>query len=49
MLSGLSRIFRKPFANVHISLKVLSRMSGKSMPVDLDHVKPFMGFCTAHI
>ena len=21
-------------------------MSGKSMPVDLDHVKPFMGFCT---
>ena len=24
-------------------------MSGKSMPVDLDHVKPFMGFCTAFI
>ena len=24
-------------------------MSGKSMPVDLDHVKPFMGFCTASI
>ena len=22
-------------------------MSGKSMPVDLDHLKPFMGFCTA--
>ena len=22
-------------------------MLGKSMPVDLDHVKPFMGFCTA--
>ena len=33
----------------NISRKVLylSRMSGKSMPVDLDHVKTFMGFCTA--
>ena len=29
--------------------RYLSRMSGKSMPVDLDHVKPFMGFCTAVI
>ena len=29
--------------------RYLSRMSGKSMPVDLDHVKPFMGFCTAII
>ena len=27
--------------------RYLSRMSGKSMPVDLDAVKPFMGFCTA--
>ena len=27
--------------------RYVSRMSGKSMPVDLDHVKPFMGFCTA--
>ena len=27
--------------------KYLSHMSGKSMPVDLDHVKPFTGFCTA--
>ena len=26
--------------------RYLSRMSGKSMPVDLDHVKPFMGSCT---
>ena len=29
--------------------RYLSRMSGKSMPVDLDAVKPFMGFCTAII
>ena len=26
--------------------RYLSRVSAKSMPVDLDHVKLFMGFCT---
>ena len=28
--------------------RYLSRMSVKSMPVDLDAVKPFIGFCTAY-
>ena len=50
LLSGLSRIFRKPFANVYISRKVPFRAGHfKSMPVDLDYIKPFMGFCTTLI
>ena len=46
-------VFRGSFANLAPMLtfleRYLSRMSGKSMPVDLDHVKSFMGFSTAFI
>ena len=46
-------VFRGSSANLSPTCtfleRYLSRKHFKSMPVDLDHIKPFMGFCTTLI
>ena len=46
-------VFRGSSANLSPTCtfleRYLSRRHFKSMPVDLDHIKPFMGFCTTLI
>ena len=46
-------VFRESSANLSPTCtfleRYLSRRHFKSMPVDLDHIKPSMGFCTTHI
>ena len=49
VLSGLSRIFRKPFANVYISRKVPFAQTFQIYAFGPRSYKPFMGFCTTLI
>ena len=49
LLSGLSRIFRKPFANVYISRKVPFAQTSQIYACGPRLYKPFMGFCTTLI